>query len=231
MLDDQLTPGLDGNPRGATSVHAVQDLTQEQSPQEPLGVDRFSTQTCSEHLLLVLCLEYLRPSTSSSACPTPQLLCGLLLMTNTCDLMRTSRGVLQQLPCTHKEQEVPGRWHHPGTSRRPGWAGMRRLKLSPLSLRWDSFSMESTLQSSLQDLAKTGLSQKPHRYLAFFPFLPCSADSLPVSPGNMSLINHFHMKPYLSVCFLVTLPKARSNSIIKREIAQGCAFSQHCKNE
>lgn len=101
----------------------------------------------------------------------------------------------------------------------PWWAGVRILKLSCLSLRWDSSKMEFTLQSSPQDQAKTGLCQKSHHYLAFSSFLPCLAYPLPVSPGNMSLINHLHMNLYLSVCLLVTLPKARSNSIIKREIA------------
>lgn len=88
-------------------------------------------------------------------------------MTNICELLqRTSLGILEQFPYTHKEQEVPETLHHSGASHSPWLAGVRMLKLSSFGLRWDNSELELTLQTPSRIRLRLGLCQKSHRYLA-----------------------------------------------------------------
>ena len=90
------------------------------SHKQLLELNKFSTKKYSGCVLLVLCPEYLRSFTILCVCSIPLFLCDLLLMTNICELLpRISLGVLEQFPCTQKEQEVLGSLHHPGASHSP----------------------------------------------------------------------------------------------------------------
>lgn len=125
-------------------------------------------------------------------------------------LLRISLGFLSSF-CTHKEQEVLGSLHHPGASHSPWLVAVRIFKLSPLGLRWDNSKapQDQTETETLPEI--TPLADLPfHTLLKFIPYQ---------LPWEHVLTNHLPMNLYLSDCFWGTLPKARSNCIIKRETA------------